>query len=245
MIGSAKYYAAFKNREPVYLIKWPFDEPWRITGIAETSDGFIYEIENIVTGTTINVKGREISLNGRYGKPEEEKSMNKEDVKNAKFYQEYINKIPVYRPGSDAPLYITKILINSSGGGYQYVLHDPSTNATVSRDERYIKNTPNTPLFSDLPHVSKFGPPRTSYNQALKLTNIGIKYLLIPKRIIFSGPCTIILWEDGTKTMARVLEGETFDPEKGVAICFMKKMLGHTETNKILREAHNQYREEN
>lgn len=61
------------------------------------------------------------------------------------------------------------------------------------------------------------------------------------KKIIFSGPCTIILWTDGTKTIAKTSGGEVFDPEKGVAICFMKKMLGHTETNKILRKASKQY----
>lgn len=56
-------------------------------------------------------------------------------------------------------------------------------------------------------------------------------------KIIFSGPCTIIIWKDGTKTMARVSEGDTFDPEKGVAICFMKRILGHTDTNKTLKIA--------
>lgn len=64
------------------------------------------------------------------------------------------------------------------------------------------------------------------------------------KKIIFSGPCTIVLWEDGTKTMARVSDGETFDSEKGVAVCFMKKIMGHTETNKLLRKAHDQYNKE-
>lgn len=77
-----------------------------------------------------------------------------------------------------------------------------------------------------------------------KHTTGGKKMLLREKKIIFSGPCTIILWEDGTKTMARVSEGETFDTEKGVAICFMKKILGHTEANKILRKAHKQYDKE-
>lgn len=61
------------------------------------------------------------------------------------------------------------------------------------------------------------------------------------KKIIFNGPCTIILWTDGSKTIAKTSGGEIFDPEKGVAICFMKKMLGHTETNKILRKASKQH----
>jgi hypothetical protein len=64
------------------------------------------------------------------------------------------------------------------------------------------------------------------------------------KKIIFSGPCTIVLWDDGTKTIARASEGDEFDPEKGVAVCFMKKIMGHTETNKLLRKAHDQYKEE-
>lgn len=68
---------------------------------------------------------------------------------------------------------------------------------------------------------------------------------LVYKKIIFNGPCTIILWADGTKTIAKLYEDiDKFDPEKGVAICFMKKMLGHTETNKILRKATKQYLEE-
>lgn len=64
------------------------------------------------------------------------------------------------------------------------------------------------------------------------------------KKIIFNGPCTIILWTDGSKTIAKASGGDVFDPEKGVAICFMKKMLGHTETNKILRKANKDYYDE-
>ena len=75
----------------------------------------------------------------------------------------------------------------------------------------------------------------------------GVSYMiddLRVKKIIFSGPCTIILWKDGTKTIARVSEGDEFDPEKGIAVCFMKRMLGHTETNKLLRKAREQYWDE-
>lgn len=64
------------------------------------------------------------------------------------------------------------------------------------------------------------------------------------KKIIFSGPCTIILWTDGSKTIAKTSDGEVFDPEKGVAICFMKKMIGHTEANKILRKASKDFYDE-
>jgi hypothetical protein len=42
------------------------------------------------------------------------------------------------------------------------------------------------------------------------------------KKIIFNDPATIILWNDGSKTVVKA-HNEPFDPEKGVAMCFMKK----------------------
>jgi hypothetical protein len=64
------------------------------------------------------------------------------------------------------------------------------------------------------------------------------------KKIIFNGPCTIILWKDGTKTIAKASDGEMFDPEKGVAICFMKRALGETEGKKVLRKANKDFCDE-
>ena len=46
------------------------------------------------------------------------------------------------------------------------------------------------------------------------------------KRVIFSDPCTIVIWNDGTKTMVRCTD-EKFDKEKGLAMCIAKKSLGN------------------
>lgn len=48
------------------------------------------------------------------------------------------------------------------------------------------------------------------------------------KKVIFNYPATIILWDDGTKTVVRCGDDEKFDPEKGIAMCLLKKMLGNT-----------------
>ncbi len=59
------------------------------------------------------------------------------------------------------------------------------------------------------------------------------------KKIIFSGPATIILWEDGTKTVVKCSPDQTFDPYSGVAIAFMKKVLGNGNKHrnkKIMRD---------
>lgn len=46
------------------------------------------------------------------------------------------------------------------------------------------------------------------------------------KKVIFSGPCTIIMWNDGTKTIVRCGPDDEFDKEKGIAMCILKKMFG-------------------
>ena len=46
------------------------------------------------------------------------------------------------------------------------------------------------------------------------------------KKVIFNDPATIILWNDGTKTVVKA-EGEGFDHEKGMAMAIAKKALGN------------------
>ena len=47
------------------------------------------------------------------------------------------------------------------------------------------------------------------------------------KKVIFNDPATIILWVDGTKTVVKCSEGDEYDPEKGLAFCYMKKIFGN------------------
>lgn len=46
------------------------------------------------------------------------------------------------------------------------------------------------------------------------------------KKVIFNDPATIVLWEDGTKTVVKA-QDEDFDPEKGLAMAISKKALGN------------------
>lgn len=49
----------------------------------------------------------------------------------------------------------------------------------------------------------------------------------VVKRAIFNDPATIVFWKDGTKTVVKAQKGETYDPEKGLAMAFSKKMFGN------------------
>lgn len=57
------------------------------------------------------------------------------------------------------------------------------------------------------------------------------------KKVIFNKPATIVIWADNTKTVVKAQKGEKYDKEKGLALCYMKKILGNQGNfNDVFRE---------
>lgn len=50
---------------------------------------------------------------------------------------------------------------------------------------------------------------------------------ITPKKVIFNGPATIVMWMDGTKTVVKRREGEEDDREKAVMYAILKKLCGN------------------
>lgn len=57
------------------------------------------------------------------------------------------------------------------------------------------------------------------------------------KNVIFNNPATIVFWADGTKTVVKC-EHEEFDPEKGLAMAIVKKVMAdnHSYYNEIFKK---------
>ena len=55
-----------------------------------------------------------------------------------------------------------------------------------------------------------------SYNRYLK-----------PKKVIFHDPATIVFWTDGSKTVVKCQEGDTYNKEMGFALCCAKRLFGN------------------
>lgn len=49
--------------------------------------------------------------------------------------------------------------------------------------------------------------------------------LPVPKKVIFNGPATVVLWTDNTKTVVKKSEGEPDDREKAIMYAIFKKFL--------------------
>lgn len=60
---------------------------------------------------------------------------------------------------------------------------------------------------------------------------------VLPQKVIFHPPATIVYWTDGTKTVVKCDDRDEFNKETGLALCYMKKMLGSSrELNDVLHK---------
>jgi len=57
-------------------------------------------------------------------------------------------------------------------------------------------------------------------------------------RVIFSGPATVVIFADGTKSMVKCMEGEKFERYAGFCAAIMKRLFGSTTAAKNLMEEH-------
>lgn len=106
-----------------------------------------------------------------------------------------------------------------------------------------VKNEYQRMLNDTLPYSKCFSnkPPRGQHRDINKVPNYsGFVVGLSIKKVIFHGPATIVIWDDNTKTVVKCMEGEEFDPEKGLAMAISKRIFGddfHATFKRYLKEA--------
>lgn len=65
----------------------------------------------------------------------------------------------------------------------------------------------------------------------------NIPFDMMYEKVIFNESATIVIWKDGSKTVVKCQKNDEYDPEKGLALCFMKKALGNKGNfNNILKK---------
>lgn len=99
------------------------------------------------------------------------------------------------------------------GGKYNIVADNRTTYSDPVEIVRYIPVVPNSNLLRTITSAKLIdGTARP---------DDGLD------KIIFNENVTIAIWKDGTKTIIHCQEGDTFDKEKAIALCYMKKALGN------------------
>ena len=116
----------------------------------------------------------------------------------------YIIKSDIYQKGQDALNRLNRL---RDGFGL------PACDLTINDVRRQLR----LPICKELPTYYTLGS--------------GTGFIHKPtlsKPPIFNDPATICYWNDGTKTVVKCQEGDTYSPEAGLALCYMKKILGNT-----------------
>lgn len=80
-------------------------------------------------------------------------------------------------------------------------------------------------VLQKLGHYAKIGAD-TNWLESLNFIKTYKPNKFAIKKVVFSGPCTIVFWEDGTKTMVRAQGDELEDKEKGLAMAITKRVYG-------------------
>ena len=90
-------------------------------------------------------------------------------------------------------------------------------------------------LRSGKTYLTKIGICKNKDRGTDEMKNVDVK------KIIFSGPKTIVLWSDGTKTIVSMSKNETnFDPEAAFCAAYTKKMFGtNSKIKRIIKEKSN------
>lgn len=125
-------------------------------------------------------------------------------------------KIDDYIDSIDSTVYGSKIA--------DYHMNISSLYPTVILENIIISN-----LKKEFELKEKKNMPTRNYNKMYTGRNLWKDIQPEIKDVKFSGPCTIVFWSDGDKTIVRCGKDEQFDKEKGLAMAICKKMLG---TNK-------------
>lgn len=123
-------------------------------------------------------------------------------IGNKAYYNDYfkVNGVEL-EPIELEPLKHT--LVGDVTTGYTYIDTDMSILANMQKQVDYYKKK----TLNDV-----YGKSKSS--------NWGIN------RVIFNDPATIVIWNDGSKTVVKA-SNEPFDPEKGLAMAIAKKALGN------------------
>ena len=116
----------------------------------------------------------------------------------------------------------------SSGYTYEVKTNNPYPNSIQKAFCDYIKHDIESTI--NINQIIKKGENTmpVSYNEFFAFTHPRSNvYLPKIKDVIFNPPATIVLWDDKSKTVVKAQNGEPYDPEKGLAMCIVKKVYGN------------------
>lgn len=149
------------------------------------------------------------------------------------FYIDHLNKLNKYSIGDTVGKYNIKTVDYNCD--VEYVCFDTIMNCILKQyeledyEQNYKRENRDKNISIELEKYGITWGGNTIISIPLK--NIGAYTVPNIKKVIFSDPATIVIWEDDTKTIVKAGKNdkgkkEKFDPEKGLTMAICKKLYG-------------------
>lgn len=87
-------------------------------------------------------------------------------------------------------------------------------------------------VFKEIALNSMYKPRKFEFGGGF---NINGKSFAI-KEVIYSNPATVILWDDNTKTVAKCHPEDEYNPETGLTVCVLKKLIGGVAVKDLMED---------
>ena len=136
--------------------------------------------------------------------------------------------------------------LNSEWNTYRALETDKiiSNMFTVSDKNCYVSVGNSSACYNVTPeHVRSFYDAKERMEREVKEAELRKSQMqnkrlrAMVKKVIFSGDRTIIMWNDGTKTVTQCHELDVYDKEKGILACMAKKLYDNTNLfNEVIQE---------
>lgn len=113
---------------------------------------------------------------------------------------------------------------------YELIPATQQQSVIIQNDTELIVDVSNVTV----EHLAQAMMPRITLEGSLVGMHPMIRYnisLLKAKKVIYHYPATVVLWEDGTKTVVKCDKKDEYNPMLGLALCYMKKALGNNSRN--------------
>lgn len=106
-------------------------------------------------------------------------------------------------------------------------------NMVKESDKTQEKNTESYAnlLKSLISAINKQSRIDNSFGSYYEDDNGNVTYI---KEVIYNDPAVVVIWNDGTKTVSKCDYGDNFNPEFGLILCVLKKIVGNEQVAKLL-----------
>lgn len=121
---------------------------------------------------------------------------------------------------------MNNVVMNSNSAFLDLLLNNlfDGLNYYKSLNENTEENT-EKPSISDVPATVE-PTEECTCEDCCCCDDVNLRQLI--SKVVFKNPHVVVFWIDGTITRVKCTEGDTYDPEKGLALAIVKYMFGNS-----------------